>query len=78
MKLGRIVHLLARALGWYDEHNRPDRDLYLHVNEENLTPLLRYHLSKVPSQLLTDFGVPYDLTSLMHADPQVNKRGSET
>lgn len=68
-----MVRLLARALGWYDEHNRPDRDLHVHINEENVVPLLRYRLGKVPSQLVTDFGVPYDLTSLMHADAQVKE-----
>ncbi|KAK8400259.1 hypothetical protein O3P69_003158 [Scylla paramamosain] len=69
-KFGRIVRLLARALGWYDEHNRPDRDLYVHVNEENVVPFLRYRLGKLPSQLVADFGLPYDFTSLMHADAQ--------
>lgn len=69
-----MIRLLGQALGWYDEHNRPDRDLHLHVNEENVAPLLAYRLKKIPPHLVADFGVPYDLTSLMHADPQVKKR----
>lgn len=68
-----MVRLLARALGWYDENNRPDRDLHVHVNEENVAPYLTYRLKKIPPRLVKDFGVPYDLTSLMHSDSQVRK-----
>lgn len=45
----------------------------MHVNEENVVPFLRYRLGKVPSQLVNDFGLSYDLTSLMHADAQVKE-----
>lgn len=70
-----MVRLLARALGWYDEHNRPDRELHVHVNEENVAPLLAYRLQKIHPHLVTDFGVPYDLTSLMHGDARVRRKG---
>lgn len=69
-----MVRLLARALGWYNEHNRPDRGLHVHVNQENVDPRFAYLLKKIPPHLVDDFGVPYDLTSIMHADPRVRRK----
>ena len=32
------IHEIFHALGRYHEHNRPDRDEYIHVNWDNILP----------------------------------------
>ena len=33
-----IMHMLFHVLGRYHEHQRPDRDNYIHILQENIIP----------------------------------------
>lgn len=59
-----VLHELGHVLGLIHEHQRPDRDLYVNVNLENVLPGLEYAFEKGSTQDLI-LG-PYDVDSIMH------------
>ena len=61
----RIVsHELMHSIGFLHEHQRPDRDLYVQVNESCITNGNEDQF-KIHKNLLT-FGLPYRAKSIMH------------
>ncbi|EDO31165.1 predicted protein, partial [Nematostella vectensis] len=61
-----ILHELGHALGFHHEHNRPDRDDYVTIMWENITPNYRFAFNKKSPYEVTDLGTPYDYNSIMH------------
>ena len=61
-KRGIILHELGHLIGFYHEQQRPDRDDYIEVIEENIEP--RYLQQFVKGSFRT-YG-PYDFDSIMH------------
>nr|QBH70099.1 CreM12-ShK6 [Colubraria reticulata] len=62
---GTVEHEFGHALGLVHEHQRPNRDNYVRVNEANIQHLFRDQLSKYVSTL-GKMGLPYDYQSVMH------------
>ncbi len=60
--LTTIIHELGHAVGLIHEHNRPERNDYIDVNEGNLTP---YGLSQFQTAGVTVWN-SYDYLSIMH------------
>ncbi|XP_055329727.1 uncharacterized protein LOC129582265 isoform X2 [Paramacrobiotus metropolitanus] len=62
---GIIQHLVLHSLGFFHEHQRPDRDkyVYFNANSTNVTGLFRV-LPQMPS-----YKTAYDLESVMHFGP---------
>lgn len=59
-----IVHALMHVLGFWHEHQRPDRDQYVQVQTANVDPLRAVEFAVVP--IGTTYGLPYDFDSVMH------------
>ena len=73
-KRGYIIHELGHLVGFYHEHQRPDRDDYIHLN---LTNLIHPALDELFVKLEFQTYGPYDFHSVMHYplnfSAQVNK-----
>lgn len=56
-------------MGFYHEHQRPDRDLYIEVDFSKIHQGLESHFYKIlPQYLNTTVTTPYDVFSIMHYD----------
>lgn len=78
--VGRILHEMMHALGFYHEHTRPDRDRYIKIEEENVKKgKLKNFSMKTYDTTTVDFD--YDYASIMHYGPlffSKDKKGKKT
>jgi len=78
--VGRILHEMMHALGFYHEHTRPDRDQYIQIKEENVKKgKLKNFSMKTFDTTTVDFD--YDYASIMHYGPlffSKDKKGKKT
>ena len=63
---GIIAHEIGHAIGWYHEHMRPDRDNYISINFDAIPMRFHVNFDKYTTDIINDYGVEYDYTSLMH------------
>ncbi|XP_040920002.1 low choriolytic enzyme-like [Toxotes jaculatrix] len=76
IRQGIIQHELLHALGFYHEHTRSDRDLYVRINWENINEYFVYNFRKKDTNNLN---TPYDYSSVMHyGRTAFGKSGLET
>ncbi|XP_076026987.1 meprin A, alpha (PABA peptide hydrolase), tandem duplicate 1 [Genypterus blacodes] len=64
-----IEHELLHALGFYHEQSRTDRDDYVDIWLEQVTPGMEHNFNKYNDEYITDQNTPYDYESLMHYRP---------
>jgi len=74
---GRAMHEIMHALGFYHEHARADRDLYIEIVQKNVRKgkLANFRTMKDGE---TERNFDYDYSSIMHYGPYFfskNKRG---
>lgn len=63
---GTIVHEFLHALGFFHQQSSSDRDDYINVHLENATPGTQHNFRKYGPNVITNFGVEYDYSSIMH------------
>ncbi len=59
-----VVHALMHVLGFWHEHQRPDRDQYVSVQTQNIDPARSHEFALVP--IGDTYGLPYDFDSVLH------------
>uniref|UniRef100_A0A8C9G505 Metalloendopeptidase n=1 Tax=Pavo cristatus TaxID=9049 RepID=A0A8C9G505_PAVCR len=75
---GIIQHELDHALGFLHEHSRSDRDRYVRIMWEYISPADRPDFKKFENS--NNLGLPYDYSSVMHYGPHTftNTTGKAT
>uniref|UniRef100_A0A3Q0RZB8 Metalloendopeptidase n=1 Tax=Amphilophus citrinellus TaxID=61819 RepID=A0A3Q0RZB8_AMPCI len=64
-----IEHELLHALGFYHEQSRMDRDDYVNIWLDQVTPGLEHNFNKYNDDYITDQNTAYDYESIMHYRP---------
>ncbi|XP_067676037.1 uncharacterized protein [Haliotis asinina] len=64
--VGTAIHETNHALGVWHEQARPDRDEYIKVLKDNISPRFLPDFKKLSKKLATSRGFPYDYSSIMH------------
>ncbi|XP_017287865.1 meprin A, alpha (PABA peptide hydrolase), tandem duplicate 1 [Kryptolebias marmoratus] len=64
-----IEHELLHALGFYHEQSRTDRDDYVDIWLDQVTPGLEHNFNKYNDDFITDQNTAYDYESIMHYRP---------
>lgn len=64
--MGTIIHEFLHALGFYHMHSASNRDDYISIQWENIQSGKEHNFNKFGTETITDFGVDYDLLSIMH------------
>ena len=63
------MHELGHTIGFYHEHQRPDRDEYVQIITDNINrinPRLQSEYALLNSSRVKSLGVGYDYNSIMH------------
>lgn len=65
-RLGTIVHEFLHTLGFYHMQSATERDDFVRIGWEHLTPGTENNFNKYEANVITNFGHMYDVTSVMH------------
>ncbi len=65
---------IGHAIGLYHEHQRPDRDAYIQILEENIEAGKEHNFVRLDFMATETFGFGYDFASIMHYRPTTFSR----
>ncbi len=72
---GNVMHEIGHAVGFYHEHQRPDRDQFVRIVEDNIVPGRETAFTIIPGGILLG---PYDFESIMHYGRKGFSTGGDT
>ncbi|KAM3930321.1 meprin A subunit alpha-like isoform 1-T1 [Leptodactylus fuscus] len=64
-----VEHEILHALGFYHEQSRSDRDDYVKIWWDEITPGREHNFNVYDDKFITDLNTPYDYESVMHYAP---------
>jgi len=65
-RIGTIIHEFLHTLGFYHMHSATERDEYVTIMWENILPGTEGNFNTYGPDRITNFGVEYDILSVMH------------
>lgn len=65
-RLGTIIHEFLHTLGFYHMQSATERDDFVRIAWEHMTPGTESNFNKYEADRITNFGHTYDVTSIMH------------
>ncbi|XP_037042821.1 blastula protease 10-like [Bradysia coprophila] len=65
-RIGTIIHEFLHTLGFYHMQSATERDDYVKIAWENILPGLEHNFDSYPADMISNFGVDYDVLSVMH------------
>ncbi|KAG4066430.1 hypothetical protein HA402_007066 [Bradysia odoriphaga] len=65
-RIGTIIHEFLHTLGFYHMHSATERDDYVTIMWENIQPGTESNFNTYGADRITNFGVEYDILSVMH------------
>ncbi|TMW47783.1 hypothetical protein DOY81_007121 [Sarcophaga bullata] len=78
-RTGAVIHEMLHALGFFHQHSASNRDDYVKIFRQNIQDGRESSFNKFDSSFITDFGVGYDYSSVMHYGPKAfSKNGLNT
>eukprot|EP00058_Branchiostoma_floridae_P022712 XP_002608202.1 hypothetical protein BRAFLDRAFT_90358 [Branchiostoma floridae] len=66
LEKGAIIHELMHAVGFWHEHQRPDRDDWVNILWDNIIDDKKGDFEKHAESGVSTLGLPYDYSSIMH------------
>ncbi|CAI2357829.1 unnamed protein product [Caenorhabditis sp. 36 PRJEB53466] len=75
-KFGIVVHELGHVVGFWHEHTRPDRDMYVDIFYKSIQTGQDYNFEKSKPEEVDSLGEPYDFSSIMHYARDTFSRGA--
>ncbi|XP_030626609.1 meprin A subunit beta, partial [Chanos chanos] len=77
-RLGTVEHEFLHALGFWHEQSRADRDDYVKIVWDNITPGKEHNFNMYDDTLSSSLGVSYDYGSVMHYSKTAFRDGSDS
>lgn len=65
-RIGTIIHEFLHTLGFYHMHSATERDDFVTIMWENIQPGTESNFNTYGPDRITNFGVEYDILSVMH------------
>lgn len=69
---------MGHAIGFNHEQSRNDRDRFVRIRTENIPQPVLFNFQKLPTNQVTNLGVPYDYRSVMHYGARVRLYNGNT
>lgn len=63
---GTVVHEFLHTLGFYHMQSATERDDYVMIAWEHIIPGMEHNFNTYGADVITNFGVEYDVVSVMH------------
>jgi len=65
-RIGTIIHEFLHTLGFFHMQSATERDDYVKIAYEHILAGLEHNFDKYPADMISNYGVDYDVLSVMH------------